>query len=109
MATIRANCETCGDVELTPVEVQVQVCSSTEEIFYSFVCPGCAQPVTREAAPRVADLLVAAGVRRIVWSWPAELAEERHGPPISYDELLGFHFDMQHDDWIAQCLTSMGA
>ncbi len=63
MATVRASCSGCGDVELTTREVQVQVCSATEEGTYSFVCPSCRLIVNKAAEPRVIELLVSAGVK----------------------------------------------
>ncbi len=61
MATVRASCSGCGDVELTTREVQVQVCSATEEGTYSFMCPSCRLIVNKPAEPRVIELLVSAG------------------------------------------------
>lgn len=105
MATIRANCATCGDVELSTGEVQVQVCASTRQSSYAFMCPRCRLLVNKPTEPRVVDLLVSAGVRLVTWELPAELSEVRCGPPITYDDLLAFHFDLQRDDWIEQVLS----
>jgi hypothetical protein len=55
--------------------------------------------VTKPADPRIIDLLVSSGVRLSVWQLPAELSEPREGPPISYDDLLDFHFELQRDGW----------
>src|SRR5438105_6451867 len=41
VATIRASCPTCGDVELTSADVQVLVCTTTNEGSYAFRCPAC--------------------------------------------------------------------
>lgn len=105
MATIRANCATCGDVELTTREVRVQVCSSNDESSYAFMCPRCRLLVTKATERRVVDLLASAGVRVVTWKLPAELDEVHGGAPITYDDLLAFHFDLQRDDWLAQVLS----
>lgn len=101
MATIRASCADCGDVELTTLDVEVRVCTHDNQGTYSFRCPGCELVVVKAAEPRIIELLVASGVRLSTWALPAELAEPRcGGEPISHDDLLDFHALMQRDDWI---------
>jgi len=101
MATIRASCAECGDVELTTRDVEVRVCTEDNQGTYSFRCPDCALIVVKPAEPRIIELLVASGVRLSTWSMPAELSEPRTGgDPISHDDLLDFHALMERDDWI---------
>jgi hypothetical protein len=99
VATIRASCPTCGDVELTSGDVTVLVCSTTNVSSYAFQCPTCDVAVTKPAEPRVVDLLVSTGVKLSVWQLPAEMQEVHDGPPINYDDLLEFHFELRRDDW----------
>jgi hypothetical protein len=96
MATIRASCEDCGDVELTTADVRVRVCIDDNRGEYSFRCPGCVMTVVKPAEPRTIDLLVASGVAMDTWSLPAELDEIKIGRPITHDDLLEFH-DKLHD------------
>jgi hypothetical protein len=91
MATIRASCGDCGDVELTTSDVRVRVCTDTNEGEYLFRCPRCTMTVVKAAEPRTIDLLVASGVAMQTWSLPAELWEPRYGSPITHDDLLDFH------------------
>ena len=100
MATIRASCPTCGDVELTTRDVNVQVCSTNNQGSYSFQCPDCRMAVSKPAEARIVDLLVSSGVRLSVWHMPAELDEAREGAPITYDDLLEFHYAIQQDGWL---------
>jgi hypothetical protein len=106
VATIKASCPTCGDVELTTRDVQVLLCATTNEGSYTFQCPACRLAVSKPAEARIVDVLVASGVRLSVWQMPAELDEPRDGAPISYDDLLAFHFELQGDDWFER-LTGM--
>lgn len=108
VATIRASCPTCGDVEFTTGDVRVLVCSTTNEGSYAFVCPACRLAVSKPAETRVIDILVASGVSMSVWHMPSELDEVHGGNPISYDDLLRFHFDLQRDDWVDE-LTGTNA
>lgn len=102
MATIRASCPTCGDVELTTLDVRVLVCSTTNEGSYAFRCPACRMRVSKPAEGRIVDVLVSSGVQLSVWQLPAELDEPHSGAAISYDDLLEFHYELQREDWFEQ-------
>lgn len=91
---IRASCPTCGDVELTTRDVRVLLCSTTYESSYAFQCPSCRVAVSKPAEARVVDVLLASGISLSVWHMPAELDEPKNGAPISYDDLLEFHFQL---------------
>lgn len=91
---IRATCDTCGDIELRVADVQVLLCASTNEGSYVFRCTTCRLAVSKPADARVVDILIAAGVELVVWDMPAELDEPHAGPPISYDDLIEFHFGL---------------
>ena len=99
MATIRATCMDCGDVELTTADVRVRVCIEDNAGSYHFRCPHCAMAVVKPAEPRIVDLLVASGVELSTWRLPAELFEPRFGDRINHDDLLDFHELLDHDDW----------
>ena len=104
MATIRASCPTCGDVELTTREVRVFVCAETSAGSYAFLCPDCRLAVSKLADPRIVDLLVSSGVRMTVWHLPAELDEPKFGPAINHNDLLEFHELLETDDWFSRIL-----
>ncbi|MEO7836099.1 MAG: hypothetical protein ABIS21_00480 [Acidimicrobiales bacterium] len=102
VATVRASCPECGDVELTTREVRVIVCSTTNQGSYAFQCPRCRLAVSKPTEPHVVDVLVASGATLAFSSMPAELNEFHSGPPISYDDLLAFHFMLQGRDCLAE-------
>jgi hypothetical protein len=100
MATIRATCTGCGDVELTTADVWVRICVTDQTSTYSFRCPSCADVVIKQAEAHVVELLRSAGVRTQTWHLPAELVEPRAGgAPISHDDLLDFHALLEAEDW----------
>jgi endogenous inhibitor of DNA gyrase (YacG/DUF329 family) len=99
VTTIRANCPSCGDVQLRAADLTVRVCSDDESGAYCFRCPDCAAPVAKEASRRIVDLLVGSGVRMQVWRLPAELQEAHGGPVLQPDDLLDFHLHLQSDSW----------
>lgn len=88
MTTIKASCPSCGDVELTPAQVRLMVCTSAPQSYYAFDCPGCESEVRKPADDHVVSLLVSGGVRATVWEVPAEALEVHDGAAICYDDLL---------------------
>lgn len=100
MATVRASCPSCGDVETTTRAVQVLRCTTTGSASYAFVCPACRMRIAKEASEHVVRLLVDAGVPVVGWELPAELDEPKSGEPITHDDLLGFHFSLQNPGWL---------
>jgi hypothetical protein len=105
VATIRANCPTCGDVDLMSCDVTVRLCADDNQGSYVFRCPDCEMAVAKAADAQIVDLLVASGVRLVVWALPAELHEPHEGPAITYDDLLDFHYAIQQPGWF-QRLTA---
>ncbi len=102
MATIRASCPDCGDVEITSNDVTARVCAEDNRGSYVFRCPACTMAVTKPAEPRIIDLLAASGVQLVVWKLPAELSEPRLGRLFTHDDLLAFHETLSGDDWFAE-------
>jgi hypothetical protein len=108
MATIRASCAECGDVELTTDDVHVRVCSVDNQGTYSFRCPVCLMTVIKPAEARTVDLLVASGVSYETWALPLELSEPRDGgSPITHDELLDFHDLLSDDGRLSDALAQL--
>jgi len=101
MTTIKASCPTCGEVELTPADVALMVCSHAPMSYYSFSCPTCTDEVRKSADDHVVSLLVSGGVPAQVWELPAEALEVRSGPVLTYDDLLDFALSLGSTDLIA--------
>lgn len=101
MATIRASCPDCGDVELTTQDMTVRVCLDDQQGAYCFRCPRCTMTVTKAAEQRIVDLLVSSGVRLETWTLPLELRERPTGAQFTHDDLLAFHELLTGDDWFA--------
>ena len=83
MTTIKASCPTCGEVELTPADVALMVCSHAPLSYYSFDCVTCGEQVKKPADDHVVSLLVSGGVPATVWDLPAEVLEQHDGPQLS--------------------------
>lgn len=110
MATIRASCPDCGDIELTTADMTVRVCSEDQRGAYTFRCPSCAMAVTKAAESRIIDLLVSSGVQLQVWRLPSELSEPHPlGPAFTHDDLLQFHELLQEDGWVQRLCQTPGS
>jgi len=107
VATIRASCPSCGDVELTAAEVQVLVCTTTSQASYAFRCPDCRLMVCKPTESRVVDVLVSSGVELRIWQMPAELDEPHYGAPITWDDILEFHFLLGQEGWFEQATAQV--
>lgn len=102
MTTIKAMCPRCGEVELTPDDIELRVCTYAPASYYMFDCPGCHETVQKPADDRVVQLLISGGVPATVWELPEELAERKDGPPLTVDDLLDFHLLLQRPDWFSR-------
>lgn len=102
MATIKAECHTCGAVRLRVADLTVRVCADDDRGEYRFRCPRCEVAVVHDATAAICALLVSVGVEEEVWSLPAELREQHHGPAFTPDDVLDFHFLLDSTDWSDQ-------
>ena len=102
MTTIKASCPVCGDVELTPDQLRLVVCTRSEWSYYAFCCTRCGDEVRKPADDEIVALLMSGGVAATPWHIPAEAMEEHTGAVISYDELLDFALWLDSHDLVAQ-------
>ena len=109
MTRIRANCPDCGDVELTPDEILIQVAHADADLVgdgsrYRFTCPDCEGTVTKPADDRIVQLLITGGVALEV-AEPAADPRPPHpesppaGAAFTADDLLDLHLLLERDDW----------
>jgi hypothetical protein len=103
VTTIRATCPTCGEVELTPDDIELRVCTHAPASYYEFACPLCADQVRKPADDRIVQLLISGGVSATVWELPDELRDQS-GPALTLDDLLDFHLLLQEPDWFDRLL-----
>ncbi|CAN5834414.1 MAG: hypothetical protein H0V93_13805 [Euzebyales bacterium] len=105
MTTIKATCPTCGEVTLTPEDIELRVDQADAgDSSYAFGCPACGHTVRKPADERVVRLLVSGGVQPLA----VELLRMRFAwPALTHDDLLDFHTLLQGDDWLAHLLDSV--
>jgi hypothetical protein len=99
VTTIKATCPSCGEVELTPDDIELRVCTHAPASYYVFGCPTCTKAIQKPADDRVIQLLISGGVRAIVWELPDEILEPHAGSQLTHDDLLDFHLLLEQPDW----------
>ncbi|HET6908891.1 MAG TPA: hypothetical protein VFH54_06085 [Mycobacteriales bacterium] len=103
MTSIKATCPRDGEVELTSGDVALRVCQQREALSrYEFICPVCSDEVSKPADEHIQALLISAGVAVEALDIPLEALEEHTGAPISYDDLLDFHFALERHSLLAE-------
>jgi hypothetical protein len=105
MTTIKATCPTCGEVSLTPDDIQLWIDRGERNSFYAFTCPACRSLVRKAADERVIRLLAGGGVEVRDIVPPPHDAHRFSGPPFTYDDLLDFHALLDRDDWFDDLLA----
>lgn len=106
MTKIKASCPQCGDVDLTPPQVRLVVCSVADWSYYTFRCDTCSDEVRKPATAEVVRLLKVGGVVPEPWTVPAEALEEHIGPTIGYDDVLDFVLWLNGADLVAAAAAS---
>jgi hypothetical protein len=109
MATIRASCDSCGDVEFTTAQVKVHAPEDGGPGTYAFQCPHCRTTMVRHAERPTMDLLIAAGVAFTTWRRPAELVEREQiqSEPLTHSDLVDFHRLVEDDAALHQALEEI--
>ena len=107
MDTIKSRCEACGEVVIPASAVELQWCSHAPASYYTFDCPECRQTIRRHADGRVAQLLIVAGVRPLLWHLPAEALEPKTGPTLTIDDVIDMHSELERPDWFARLAATI--
>lgn len=91
--TIATTCPCCGDLTLTPAQVTLLPATPGQDTRYAFTCPLCRERYVRPLPQMFAARMRSIGVReeRI----PAEALEAHNGPPLTLDDLITLHYDLE--------------
>lgn len=92
---MRATCAWCGDIVVATTDVQCAIDHGGERALLSFACPGCTRSVlVNTSAPRAAARLLG-GAQLVTGTLPLELLEVHTGPPLTWDDLLDLHLEIE--------------
>jgi predicted RNA-binding Zn-ribbon protein involved in translation (DUF1610 family) len=120
MANIRANCPTCGKVDMSAEAISLEVAGDADEGHYAFRCPDCGAEVVKPADRKVVALLRSAGVGTngapgapLQEEPPSLPLEDRNprpdAPAFTLDDLIDLHFLLEDHAWLAEELSAAGA
>lgn len=101
MATIKASCPYCGDIDLESGDLVTNICSYRPWSYYQFTCTRCSQVIRKPADEHIITLLTSGGVRSYFWHVPAEVVERTSGPELTADDLLDFSLALGERDDLA--------
>jgi len=96
MTMIRTTCTTCGEVELIPGELTLELTALNGAGTYTFSCPTCGVDQKRPANHRVVSILLATGVGYEVLDDPDRITET---------EIRRFSAALETDDWADKLLA----
>lgn len=105
MTRIRATCPRCGEIDLRPQDIELQVVRSNlgevaDGSRYSFSCPDCADTVIKPADERIASLLRSGGVPIVERpTAPRHPEDPPPGPRFMSDDVLDLHLLLEQPDW----------
>jgi len=121
MTTIRTTCPRCGEVDMGPTAIRLQVTRGGREGTYRFTCPTCMDAVEKRADRKIVALLVSAGVDVAGGGTITETEappvdelpfdqEEPAGwassaPAFTIDDVIDFHFRLEDDAYIQAFLA----
>ena len=122
MTRIRANCPSCGEVDLSPGQVLLRIVRDAagevgDGSCYRFACPDCDETVRKPADERIAQLLTTGGVpieeldhdaadAVLEADLPPHPEAPPSGPPLTHDDLLDLHLLLRTDGWFEQLLAT---
>ncbi len=99
MTTIKTTCERCGDVELEPGDLALELDPTQESGVYLFTCPSCIVVQRRPANPRVVNVLLATGVTYEV------VTPSSNDHPITEAEIATFARRLDEEEDLFRLLT----
>lgn len=91
MATVKATCRACGDVETDETAVTLVAYGGQRPEFCLFRCPGCGEAGRRELPYAVVAALRAVGAREV--RLRPEIPTQR--APLTLDDLIDLGIDME--------------
>ncbi len=105
MTRIRATCPVCGEVDLRPTDIELEIVRDMvmevgDGSCYRFSCPTCTEVVTKPADERIARLLTTGGVAVVEHQGePPHPEDPPLGPRLTLDDLINFHQLLETEDW----------
>lgn len=104
MVIIKVVCPSCGEIDLKPQDIHLQVSAGHGRDVYRFRCPTCRDEIEKPADLRVVHLLISGGVQQeAVRESPAV------GPEFTWDDVLAFYLLLESEDYLVSLVQAVEA
>jgi hypothetical protein len=97
MVRVKSRCRKCGEVNLSLEDIILVEHGDGEGIFYTFICDACGDPQAYAADKRFVDFMRMNGSSPVILEPPIEYKEAEDNPPLSWDDLLDLHQELQDE------------
>jgi len=97
MIRVKSRCWRCGEVTLSLADIMLVEHGDGDGTFYSFICTTCGDPQAYPADGRFIDFMRMNGTEPVTLHPPIEYKESADNPPLSWDDLLDLHLQLQED------------
>lgn len=97
MVRVKSRCWRCGEVTLSLEDILLVEHGDGDGVFYTFICSSCGDPQAYPADGRFIDFMSMNGSDPVVLEPPIECKEAGDNPPLSWDDLLDLHLQLQED------------
>ena len=97
MVSIKSRCCDCGEVVLSLEDIMLVEHGDGEGTFYTFRCGTCCKFQAYRADARFIDFMRMNEMHPIILNTPIEYKEAEDAPPLSWDDLLDLHLQLQED------------
>lgn len=95
---MRATCAWCGEIEVHATAVRCAIDPARNRALAEFACPACFRLILVAMSPSRAASRILGGASAISGSAPLELLEPHAGPPLTWDDLLDLHLEIERLD-----------
>ena len=98
-AIVKVTCPRCGDLDLSPDDVEIPLPSLDSPTSYRFACPSCGTINVKPANQRAVDMLAAVGARQVSWDAPV-VVELRRSRSFNEDDVAELTRELESPDWL---------
>lgn len=97
MIRVKSRCWRCGEITLSLEDIILVEHGDGDGVFYTFICASCGQPQAYPADERFVDFMLMNGSQPVALAPPIECKQAAENPPLSWDDLLDLHLQLQDD------------
>lgn len=97
MVRVKSRCCKCGEVTLSLEDIMLIEHGDGEGTFYTFRCNTCGEFQAYAADTRFIDFMSMNGTEPIILNPPIEYKEAEDNLPLSWDDLLDLHLQLQEE------------